>query len=45
MRQKEIIVHCIYSEKEIRLSHLLDQSFRLFLTRILQLDQLASYQR
>lgn len=45
MRQKEIVVHCIYSEKEIRLSHLPDQLFRSFSTRVLQLDQLVSYQR
>lgn len=33
MKQKEIVVRCIYSKGETNLSQLLEESFRLFLNR------------
>ncbi len=35
MKQKEIVVRCVYSEGETRLPQLMEESFRLFVRRAL----------
>jgi len=38
MRNQQIIVHCVYQDSEKTISEILMESFRLYLSRILQND-------
>ena len=35
MKEKDLVIHCVYSQEEVELPQLLEESFRLFLKRIL----------
>ena len=35
MRKKTVVVHCVYADKGKTISELLEESFRLYLSRIL----------
>lgn len=44
MKQDTIIVHCVYTQTAKCLSELLDESFRLYLQRILALSDSPALQ-